>query len=268
MFCGDTDRVGTEDGPADEIEIAVLKKKLAELEAKAAPEKKILTTTDDVDNLLSCLFTVSTLLIGFMTTFIGQQNYDYLVATDQRWQGAWSKWDHSWFAGASDKVFLFSALLGFRSMTALTLLVIALILAIATLIGFNYSNCREDAAVFQAWLSVFKYVIGAAYILFLAGTIYSMSSIVLAGFGNYPKYCDVNLTIFGAWGDPDKVVGANGNLVEGCIQDAMDLNQGAKNVVAINILAPVLVVTALAVSIYIKPLTEFTDKLRAAVSRK
>jgi len=109
-------------------EIASLKAKVAALQqalqekgdgGKAGDELvafhgKAVTTAADVDNLLSCLFTVTTLLIGFMTNFIGGQTYDYLIATDNRWLSQWSNWDHSFFFGSNDQIFLFSALLGFR----------------------------------------------------------------------------------------------------------------------------------------------------------
>jgi len=183
---------------------------------------------------------------------IGNQSYDYLLSVDQRFAtGIWAKFDHKFFEGKDSQVFLFSALLGFRSITALTLLVISLVLAIAVLVGFNYSDCREDQETFEAWLSIYRYIIGAAYMLFLAGTIYAMSSIVLAGFGNYPKYCNISLSIYGAWGKPSEVLDSNGQLTQGCTYSAMDQNQGAVNISVLNILTPILVVGSFLLSVNI-----------------
>ena len=230
-------------------------------ELQAVTKSGIATGTTDVDNLLSCLFTVSTFLIGFMTSFLGGLSYDGLSATDKRFStGVWKIWDHSWFAGSNDQVFLFSALLGFRALTAITTLVTSLFLALASLVGFNFSNCREDKETFQAWFGVYKYVISFAYILFLVGTIYSLSAIVLAGFGNYPKYCDVQISIFGAWSSPSSVL-VNGTLTEGCIVEAMQNYQGGVNIMLINVLGPILVVFSLILSIYIKPVSDIFKKL-------
>jgi len=243
-------------------------KKHFSLKHFAHPEPvKIKTSAADIDSLMGCLFTIDTLLIGFVITFIGNVQYMALLETDAQFAtGVWKDWDHGFFYGKQNEVFIYSQLLNYRSLTALTTLAISLFLAIGTSIGLNCSNCREDEKTFTAWLSVFQWVICSAYILFLVGLIFSFSSVTLASMGNYPKYCNVRVSPFGAWGNFN-LISPDGTLREGCLYESMT-RQGAINIFAINWLAPVIIISSLFVSVYVLRARQFVLGLFGATNHE